>query len=56
MTRDPRVYLAHILECAGRIESYLVSRRCRSSSRFPKSTCARDTRAGLGTRTAVPMP
>jgi len=23
MTKDPRVYLAHILECAGRIESYL---------------------------------
>ena len=23
MTRDPRVYLAHILECANRIEQYL---------------------------------
>jgi uncharacterized protein with HEPN domain len=23
MTRDPRVYLAHILECADRIERYL---------------------------------
>ncbi len=23
MTRDPRVYLAHILECADRIEQYI---------------------------------